>query len=669
MRPRPSESTTRVGLLLALSALFVFNVVADATSSRDQVGLPIEVTGVAGVTQSVLLRVPHREAGNQISALWMQVHNLEYPNMASVRINQSQWFSLNNQTVTVAEPGRSYGGIGGGVTTLKMILALPVGTVVEGSNTIQFRFNGTNGVASGFRVLAFNFLDADHHAVLPADTFVEEDPNAWEPPFRDPGNILAGRSFWHDANLVASGLPNAPAIRAHCSDCHAQDGRDLKYFNFSNASIVARSRFHGLSELQGRQIASYIRSLPFANPGRVWNPPYQPGPGLDALPIEYWAAGAGLKWVLDDDVDTLPFIFGPGAPGVTSIGAAVFAPDGNLNTREIPIALPLPDWNHWLPLVHPLDAFGMSFEKSSFSQLYRTSDLAKLATATDIASFFDRWSKARSQLLTPRLAPALKKWPAQRSDAFYSAELWQLVKTWEITQERDLEGRGHEFYGGTESRVWLNTIPAATAPATVNIPDGPTGMGGSALTNEYFNSAWYELQVIVNCGGHRHHDKAPLDWVYLVERFLELQRVSGRPEPGRLLITVIKAMQSSDPNIGPENFSEGWRPDRNIDPRIMIARDWAPTFSPLGGELKRAITESLLTAWLDKTLQYRSASYFQLGRLANSYTPPPDIRDISGGKVWEAAPQFQAAGVSVQLLDRLEKWGRSYSDLASLYHY
>jgi hypothetical protein len=46
------------------------------------------------------------------------------------------------------------------------------------------------------------------------------------------------------------------------------DGRDLKYFNFSNNSIITRSRFHGLTTLQGEQIAAYIRSLRFPNPGR-----------------------------------------------------------------------------------------------------------------------------------------------------------------------------------------------------------------------------------------------------------------------------------------------------------------------------------------------------------------------------------------------------------------
>ena len=118
--------------------------------------------------------------------------------------------------------------------------------------------------------------------------------------------------LWENAPLTAGGFQSSPLIRAHCADCHAHDGRDLKYFNFSNASIIARSRFHGLSELEGQQIASYIRTLPVPSPGRPWNPPYQPGPGLDAQPVADWAAGAGLGWALDDDSQTLPFVFGAG---------------------------------------------------------------------------------------------------------------------------------------------------------------------------------------------------------------------------------------------------------------------------------------------------------------------------------------------------------------------
>ena len=279
---------------LRLAALACSLSAAIAALPQHRLRLPIEVTGEDGTTESVTVSLPSG-AGSQVRSLWMQIHGIEYSGMVSVRVDQSRWFSLDNDTATVAEPGRSYGGIGGGVTTLKLALALPANTVVDGPNAIHFRFNGTNGFASGFRVLAFDFVEADGRFVLPSEAFLDEDPNAWAPPFPDPKNISAGRSLWHQAQLVASPLPHAPAIRAHCSDCHAQDGRDLKYFNFSNASIVARSRFHGLSKFEGQQIASYIRSLRFANPGRPWNPPYQPGPGLDAQPAANSGGGCGTQ--------------------------------------------------------------------------------------------------------------------------------------------------------------------------------------------------------------------------------------------------------------------------------------------------------------------------------------------------------------------------------------
>jgi hypothetical protein len=592
------------------------------------VRLPVEVVGAAGTEAGVAVDIPAGQA-SKVRSLWMEVHGLEYDDMASVRVNQGRWLTLNNQTVIVAEPGKSYGGIGGGFATLKLKLPVAEG-VTDGANSVHFRFNHTNGIVSGFRVLAFNFLTADGRPVLPSDTFDRDDPDTWTPPLPDAESVSAGRGLWHSAKLAASGLKDAPGIRAHCADCHANDGRDLKYFNFSNASIVTRSRFHGLSELQGRQIASYIRSLPGPNPGRPWNPPYQPGPSASG------AAGAGLSWVLDRDTDTLPFLF----PGM-AIHAAAFRPDGNLNPREIPIAFQLPDWNHWLPRVHPLDAWGEHFEASSFSQLYETHDGS--------AAFFDKWSQARARFL-PRLNPESKKWTRELAETYYSAQLWQLVKTWEITQETDA--------------AWSNSIPGATAPSEVNIPDTAAGMGGSGLTNEYFSNAWYYLQILLNDGSHRHHGKLPMDWAYVVGHVLDLNQLSGTPEPGRLLVAVIKAMQSTDPNIGPGNLAEGWRPEQNVDPRIMIDEAWTPMFSSLPRDVRTAITESMLRAWLDKTVEYRPASYFVLGLKASDYS-----QRRSNGNVWDAASQFQAAGVSSELIQRLKAWGKAYTAMAELFHY
>ncbi len=237
-----------------------------AATAATKVTLPIEVVGEDGTMSSVTVEVPVGSA-REVHSLWMQIHNLTYAGMVSVQVNESAWLSLSNETAAVAEPGKSYGGIGGGFATLKVTLPLPKDTVVDGGNTIRFRFNHTDGLASGFRVLALDFLTGDSRKILPSDVFAQEDPNTWVAPLPDSDSIRAGNELWRSAPLIANGMPNAPPIRAHCSDCHAADGRDLKYFGYSNSSIAARSRFHGLSALQGQQIAGYIRSLPIAPVG------------------------------------------------------------------------------------------------------------------------------------------------------------------------------------------------------------------------------------------------------------------------------------------------------------------------------------------------------------------------------------------------------------------
>jgi hypothetical protein len=664
-----------------LSALVVILLVTWAASLAARwarvtpVVLPVEVVGEDGTMASVTVDVPAAGA-RDVRTLWMQVHGLSYAGMASIQVNSSAWIALSNDTASVAEPGRSYGGIGGGFGTLKLTVPLPANTVVPGANTIRFRFNHTDGVASGFRVVAFNFLASDATKLVEPDAFVQENPDNWTPPLTDPDSLRAGREAWLGATLTASALPDAKTIRAHCADCHAHDGRDLKYFNFSNASIAARSRFHGLTDLQGRQIASYVRSLPGRGPGRPWNPPYQPGPGLDARPVAEWAAGAGLEWALETDSETLPYLFGEG--GITP---DVFRPDGNLNPREIPIALQLPDWSHWLPRVHPIDAWGAAFQRSEFSKLYDGSPsslretLASPALAAHIASgrvatLFDKWTLARRTLLKPYVEPRDVKWTPELGTNAYGTQLWQLVKTWEMTQEYGLEGRGREFFGPTgEPRTWFNAIPAATAPAAVNIPDGPAGMGGTAVTNQYFDASWYELQVLVNSGNHRHFDRTPVDWVYVIGQFQNLYRESRRPEPARLLVALIKSMQSTDPRIGPADVEKGWRPTRTVDPAVVVLPAWAPMFAALPSETRRAVTESMLTAWLDKNEQYRVDRYFFAGIREKSYTVPGGYADIATGKPWASVPQLKAAGINPNLIARLQAWGASYSEMSQRFQY
>jgi hypothetical protein len=690
---RSGERLVRLASAFA-TTVFLWHGAGPATAQQ-VVTLPVEVVGENGTTTSVTVEVPPRSA-REVRSLRMQIHGLAYADMVSVQVNSGGWLPLNNSTVAVAEPGKSYGGIGGGFSTLQLTLPVSSDSLVDGANTIRFRFNRSDGIVSGFRVLSFNFLSGESNPVLAPGSFIQEDPQTWKPPLPDPDSIRIGRQLWENAPLTSGEFKTSPLIRARCADCHARDGRDLKYFSFSNASIIARARFHGLTELEGQQIATYIRSLPVPSPGRPWNPPYQPGPGLDRQPVANWAAGAGLAWVLESDNSTLPFIFGadidPAASKSVDWSAIVpritrepFRPDGNLNLREIPISFQLPDWNHWLPQVHPLDAWGAAFERSDLSAGYSSSGgsskvslrkllaspvVATLISSGRIITSFDEWRDARRSFLKPYVEGKSVSWTPDLAVKAYSTQLWQLVKTWELTQEFGLEARGREFFGPDgEPRTWFNSIPAATAPATVNIPDGPSGMGGSALTNEYFNAAWYQLQVLLNSGNHRHRDRAPVDWVYVIGRSLDLYPENHRPEPVRLLLGVVKAMQSTDPRIGPKDGAQGWRPRQSIDPTIMVSEMWTPLFQSLPADAKRALTESLLAAWLDKNQRYSLGEYFTPGVSEESYAAPSSLGGIAGGRAWESAPLFRAAGVSPELVNRLQKWGTAYLEMAARFQY
>ena len=690
-------------LVFAGVAALTMRKAAAARPASDRILLPLEVLGEDGATLAVSfsLDAPQSRAAQ---SLRLQIHGLRYAEEASLQINSGGWIALRNDTVSVAEPARSFGGIGGGFSTLKITVALPPDAFAAGGNTIRFRFNHTDGFVSGFRVLAFNVLDASGQRLLPPDRFAQDDPAAWTPPLSGASSIEAGKQLWRSAPLVSSSIANSPKIQAHCSDCHAHDGRDLKYFNFSNHSIITRSRFHGLSQLEGEQIASYIRSLPMSNPGRPWNPPYQPGPGLDAQPVSNWAAGAGLAWVLDRDEDAFPYLAnqtggrtGTAVPpaeraDLSAITAKItpelFRPDGNLNPREIPIALQLPDWSGWLPRVHPKDVWGAAFTESEFAALYdggspatgaksNRSSLRALLSAGQgasrnsqaVSAAFAQWSQARQDFLKRFLKPETR-WSPQLANHVYSAQLWQLVKAWEMTQESGLESRGREFFGAAaEPRTWCNTVPQEAAPASAHIPDGPAGVGGSALTNEYFNASWYELQILLNAGNHQRRDRGPVDWVYMAGRIHDLYAQTHQPEPARLLVAVIKAQQSTDPRIGPDDLRRGWRPEDNVDPRIMVSPVWAPIFQPLPAELRRALTSAFLSAWMDKNLQYSIARYLPFGLARKPYVVPYEYGEITGGQTWSAAQQFKAAGVPPELISRLAAWGSTYNERAARLQY
>ena len=134
-------------------------------------------------------------------------------------------------------------------------------------------------------------------------------------------------------------------------------------------------------------------------------------------------------------------------------------------------------------------------------------------------------------------------------------------------------------------------------------------------------------------------------------------------------MALIKAMQSTDPRIGPDDVAQGWRPSQNVDPTIMVDAVWTPIFEALPAEVRRAVTESFLAAWLEKNTQYSVGQYFRVGLPQQNYAPPAKYGTISGSRVWEAAPLFAAAGVDAHLITQLQKWGTSYASTAGRFQY
>src|ERR1700761_1882364 len=137
MRVLPSKpDTLRCACMLgAFAASMLWHISILAETLKAQVTLPVEVMGAEGTVAAVTVELSQSSI-LQIKSLWLQIHGLEYPDLASVRVNQGPWVSLNNQSVAVAQPELGYGGIGGAFATLKMTLALAPGSVVAGANRI-----------------------------------------------------------------------------------------------------------------------------------------------------------------------------------------------------------------------------------------------------------------------------------------------------------------------------------------------------------------------------------------------------------------------------------------------------------------------------------------------------------------------------------------------------
>jgi hypothetical protein len=605
------------------------------TTATGTIALPVEVLGPSGTSKSVTFDLQSTEG---VTEIYLRCYACGYDDRtldsnpakvkATLRINGGQPIALKsysgggtvvgNPTVKVMSPEKEYGGIGGGFRTVRF--TIPATGLKTGANTISFEHTNPDARSIGFRIIDLTVRQGTVD-VIPKAQRQLVDASQWKPAL-PAADIAAGKALWskrdslYDAHVdsldgTLNGGNITGKIKASCAECHASSGRDLKYFNFSDESITQRSKFHGLSDLQGKQIASYIRSLtnvPAPAGAWPWNPPYQPGPGMDSKPVTSWAAGAGVDAVLAKDADMLPYLFPGGRTDTASVNKVVDR-YSTLNLREMPIDLQLPDWNTWLPRLHPLDAFNSNvpevntdekgrqvYTKPFFEVMYDTAAAAPSSAALDTmfqrtAAWFARGATCYTQSLdkgpylrsidgivsTKGLALAgapsfagrqcadyrideAQMWAVEAAKTGLSA--WMAVKQWEMVHSNNLEEEsqrigtnvcsGGRCINASEPRGWGTTNQSIFQRAAHY-----TGFNSrrfrdqDSLVSTYGNTAWYHLQLVLN-GGYRQSQPAHFPYVQLwIE---DLQIASGRSQSYRYWATQIKMRQlQTNGNYGIEN--------------------------------------------------------------------------------------------------------------------
>ena len=559
---------------------FTFSREVGSGNLGDKVLLPLEVLGGAGYRVEVEFEVKNPDG---INRLYIQGHRLAFNDSStnkkrgtkgSVRLNGGAWIEISDDNADLYEPEASFGGIDGAYYTVR--LTMPITGVVKGDNLLEFRLNETDGTSLGYRILDFNLLRAGER-VLKEKKFVEEDPSQWQPPLPGAGDIAQGKTLWETAVLTESPL-SQDTLRATCADCHARDGRDLKYFNYSNWSIQARAEFHGINPKNAERIASYIRSLDVPAPigARPWNPPYQPGPGLDSQPAEEWAAGAGLEAVLDDDGDMIPYLF-PQGTNLKKIRRELDV-DGVLNLRELPLALQFPDWNAWLPAVHGKDLWGNTWSNSLPEDGYedalqelQTVGVDALIANGQLENTLRRISSgAREFIRTGQTEGKSEAWRVvagtiiDARDKKFSRELtkvsltkWAAVKQWELVQEFGLASTAPELHG-EELRAWPGIGWSAFPIAPHMVSDNLVNFEWQTkVIGKYQSTAWYQLQMTLNSGQRVLSANRPVDWKYQFRHIIQLESASGVAHPLRLAASIIKGYQNMNNGDGPTK--QGWK--------------------------------------------------------------------------------------------------------------
>ena len=702
MESRP-RSAVRTMLLLTVLGSLVFGGAPHQVHAQEQVTLPIEVyapDGTSAHVESVTLQASN---GSSTDEVYFVMHQPRYhiggletgthegftaDRMVDVRLNGGTWVTVNNSNVQCAYPESNYDCITGPYHTLRFSMdASELGGAVDGANTLEFRFNGLEAVRSGFRVLYVGFMrpgdDVNTFVPLPKSgateslidgtTFQYSDADSWSPPSDadDAQSINEGETLFKTGNIQNLKGEN---IVATCGSCHADDGRDLQYFAYSNKTITARARAHGMTETEGKKIAAYIRSLDFTrsdggsaasnSPGRPWNPPYQPGPtGFgpdgnqhpDEADAYYWAAGAGLEWILDRDIETAQYAF-PASGDPASPGGVAKTPAGDLpwrrykiqsksewggnggtdrgtavNLREIPLSVQLPDWNNWLPDIHPHDGLDKIFDGSEYAQeLENAESTFQSGNLEDIANLLNQFNGRYQQDIKLNIDPnnpgansSNNLTQTENRHAIESGWQHRAVKLWYLQHKYNVEDKADDLYCDDsndewcEPRGWLSrklrlVFDLGPHVSKTLVNDEPF-IYGSQKAGQFMTHVWYQLQMITNPGTGGNIAQNPVDEGYQ-ESYLET--ACRRYEVGCGLRQALSEWKFLQIHSHPGNGRGGITPQHSDPDRILHAAELGGNKSEYWVDTWRNAQEkSEVVLWIEAYI--RALNAYMVGENGN----------------------------------------------------
>nr|WP_010130642.1 Ig-like domain-containing protein [Microbulbifer agarilyticus] len=713
--------------------------------SEEAILLPIEVFGPGGTTKSVRFDL---EDPSSITHLYLRCNACGYHDIrldkesdkvkASVRLNGGAAIPLKhfiendrvygNPDIRIIGGEADYGGIGGGFRTVRM--TVPISGLVAGENILTFEHENAEAPSIGFRIIELNLLENGSlsNMILDASNIAYEDPGSWAPPRDTPQEIAEGKALWEARNTLydpwldnIDGQGNGRgefdgAMQASCADCHAADGRDLKYFNFSNYSIIERSKFHGLSHADGEKIASYIRNLyvPLVSQARPWNPTYQPGAGLDSRPVHEWAAGAGIDAILDQDQDLAPYLF----PNGTSLDAVRKVVDrfGKLNLRELPINIPMPEWNQWLPIIHPDDAFdtldpainsdargryvAIPFYKLLYNDAYTSPNRETLGYARDIKDWLRQGNSCGQgepmRAINGDIVEAIAlpmptvDWNScgnisASREALEMIEIakrgltaWSSVKMWEIIHSNNLEQESMQQGRSvcSDGRCVDASEPRGWVVDGRNVFDRPPHFTATGGVRQYFtqnqmlgifeSNAWYHLNMVLNTG---YRETMPSHFAYTYSHVELLQQFSKIDQGFRFWATMIKQRQLQ--TNGKYGIEAGLDL-RTAQPYIYYgtARGTTKTDTqssigqPLWGRLAQAMVEDFVDDANNATAQdWANATQNRKVQDRNSANFSPcsekctfDLGEYQGRNTYRVIPKLREIGVQDYAIQDLIDW-------------